>query len=279
MIIDFHTHILPEKLRLNKDKALASDPLFKRLFSFSNSTFISAEDLVLEMERSQVSSSIVLGYGWKNPDVVRLFNDYALDASRRYPSKIVPFCSVNPFDGKAAVKEIERCVSYGAMGVGELHMTFEEICSGPRELSVFMGCLRSAGLPLLIHASEPVGHIYPGKGTAYPGALAFFVESFPDNRFVLAHFGGGLSFYCLMPEIRRAFRNVWFDSAAFPYLYTSNIFASAIISTGSSRIVFGSDYPLVSQKRALKDFPMALLSDQDAAMILGGNARSLLDID
>ena len=67
------------------------------------------------------------------------------------------------------------------------------------------------GLPVVIHSSEPVGHSYPGKGNTPPDKLLAFINNFPNNKIICAHWGGGLPFYDLMPEVNENLKNVYVD--------------------------------------------------------------------
>ena len=258
---------------------LADDETFRAMFSDPGCRTASADDLIAEMDRSGIDRAVALGYGWTDPGVARLANDYALDAATRYPGRIVPFCCVNPVWGAGAVAEVERCAASGARGIGELHSDTQGF--DPADgclLSALMAAAESLGLIVTIHASEPVGHQYPGKGTATPGALMRMIERFPGVRFVLPHWGGGLPFYSLMREVRESFRNVYFDSAASPYLYDAGVFEVSARAAGPEHILFGSDYPLLSQRRVLRQAREAGLSPSDEAAVLGGNAARLLGL-
>ena len=134
-------------------------------------------------------------------------------------------------------------------------------------------------LIMLTHTSEPVGHIYPGKGSVTPDILYPFITSFPDLTIVCAHWGGGLPFYALMPEVKQAMSNVFFDTAASPYLYTSQIYNQVIQLVGADKILFGSDYPLIAQSRYLKEINSLDLPEAAKNLILSGNAQRLLDIE
>jgi len=134
-------------------------------------------------------------------------------------------------------------------------------------------------MPIMLHASEPVGHGYPGKGTVTPDLLMALVNAFPNNKLIFSHFGGGLPFYGLMNEVNAALKNVYFDSAAFPFLYRPEVFEVSARAVGAEKILFASDYPLVSQKRALNEFREAKLRDGDTNIIQGVNAAALLKID
>ncbi|MDP9375226.1 MAG: amidohydrolase family protein, partial [Chloroflexota bacterium] len=129
--------------------------------------------------------------------------------------------------------------------------------------------------PLLLHASEPVGHAYPGKGTATPDRLLRFLAAYPDLRVVAAHWGGGLPFYELMPEVAAATRNLWYDSAASTYLYHFAVFPRVAALAGPERILWGTDFPLLRQAPFLRRTRESGLDGPALAAVLGGNARRL----
>jgi predicted TIM-barrel fold metal-dependent hydrolase len=144
--------------------------------------------------------------------------------------------------------------------------------------SIMKACQRLA-LIVLSHASEPVGHLYPGKGKTTPEKLYKFVSQFPENTIVLAHFGGGLPLYALMPEVKQALAKVHFDSAATPYLYTKSIYTTVASILGPEHVLFGSDYPLLGLERPLAYLQGSGLSEKDKGLVLGLNAARLLGLD
>ena len=125
--------------------------------------------------------------------------------------------------------------------------------------------------PIMAHVSEPVGHDYPGKGTATPPRILAFLEQHPDLRFVAAHWGGGLPFYEMMPEVGMALRNVTYDTAASTYLYRPEIFDIVTRITGPDRVLWGSDYPVLGQRRFLRK-ARSILDDATARAVVGANA-------
>lgn len=145
-------------------------------------------------------------------------------------------------------------------------------------MTPFINAVMKHKLMLLSHASEPVGHIYPGKGAVTPEILYPFIASYPDLTIILAHWGGGLPFYALMPEVSGAMQNVFFDTAASPLLYSPQIYEQVIQLVGAEQILFGSDYPMLEQGQALKDIASPNLSEETKNLILAGNAQKLLGI-
>ncbi len=279
MIVDSHTHILPAEFRLDGQRIRRLDATFRDLFADSRSRLATACELVEEMDRTGVDLSVAAGYGWTDAGVARTSNDYILEAARSHPGRIVPFCSVNPLWGTEAVTEIRRCVEAGARGVGELHPDSQGIADADLAiLAPLLDATRELAIPVLFHASEPVGHAYRGKGSVTPDMLEALVRAYPSNEFIFAHFGGGLPFYALMPEVRKSLARAYFDSAAFPYLYRPDVFNVAAASCGAERVLFGSDYPLVSQARALAGLRAAGMPLSDEQLVLGQNASRLLGL-
>ena len=191
----------------------------------------------------------------------------------------MPFCVVNPLAGREAAREVERCARLGARGIGELHPDTQGFdLADRRALEPVMDAARAHGMPVLTHASEPVGHLYPGKGNQRPETLLAFAKNFPGATIVMAHWGGGLPFYALMPEVREALADVYFDTAATPFLYDPRVFETVAGLVGAERILFGSDFPLLAQERVLKQLEGAALSAEEKAAIGGGNAARLLGL-
>jgi len=105
-----------------------------------------------------------------------------------------------------------------------------------------------------------------------------FITSFPDLTIVCAHWGGGLPFYVLMPEVKQAMKNVFFDTAASPFLYNPQIYSQVTNLIGAEKVLFGSDYPLLAQTRLLQEIKATDLPREAKNLILADNARRLLNI-
>jgi predicted TIM-barrel fold metal-dependent hydrolase len=128
----------------------------------------------------------------------------------------------------------------------------------------------------MLHATEPIGHPYPGKGSSTPERMYEFLSAYPEQPIALAHWGGGLPFYELMPEVQAVAANVWYDSAASLYLYRPEVFALAARAAGARKLLWASDFPLIAQRRMLAYARASGLADAELAMALGGNAAAFL---
>jgi len=279
MIIDFHTHIFPPQVKKKRGQYIDRDPCFALLYDKKEAKIATAEELIDSMDRASIDISVIVNLGWMTHELCAETNDYILESIARYPKRLIGFCTVQPQSLDAAIAEIERCAQNGARGIGELRPDIQLLdLEDESIISPLMETIRKHRLILLTHASEPAGHDYPGKGIITPDVLYPFITHYPDVTVVCAHWGGGLLFYALMPEVKKALQNVYFDTAASPFLYQPRIYSLATELAGADKILFGSDYPLLPQNRLLQEIDSIALAKEEKDLILSGNAKRLLKL-
>src|SRR5579885_2268971 len=248
MIVDFHTHVFPPEVIARREEFISRDAWLEELYGNPKAKMATVDDLLASMERDGVDVSVTFPFGWRDPGLAEECNSYVIQAMRDHPGRIIGLASVQPL-------------------------------AGARALAPLVEAAQQLGLFALTHASEPVGHLYQGKGDVTPPELQAFIQAFPALRVVAAHWGGGFPFYELMPEVQAAAANVWYDSAAPLYLYRSAIFPTVARIAGPEKILFGSDYPLISQRRMLDYARDSGLDERELALALGGNAARFLGME
>lgn len=280
MIIDAHTHIMSPEIASAKTVYLEKDRWFDECYRDPRARFATAESLVASMDGAGVHRAVVTGFAFADPVLCAASNDYIIEAVGRYPDRLIGLAAVQPDAGDAAVYELERCLGAGLKGVGELLPDGQGFDPTDKiRLAGLADALQKFAAPLMIHTSEPVGHLYPGKGKTTPPKILELATNFPDLKIVAAHWGGGLPFYELMPEVRLALANVVYDTAATTYLYDFRVFRAAIAACGVEKILFASDHPLLRQDRLVKRVRAeAGLSAGELDLILGGNAARLFNL-
>jgi len=276
VIIDFHTHITAPEIIARRDEYLVRDAWFRDLYANPKARLSSAEELVAAMDDANVGQAVVFGFGWHDMDLCRRDNDYVIQSVASYPDRLLGFCVVNPAAGQEAVREIERCAAAGLLGIGELmpdgqgyHLDDEKTMAPVVEAAL------AHGMVLLTHCSEPVGHLYPGKGTVTPDVVIRFARLFPQATIVCAHWGGGTIFYELMPEVARVMGNVYYDTAASLYLYQDDIYHLAA-RWAPGKVLFATDYPLLTPKRVIGHMETVRMPTATLRRMLGGNAWRVL---
>ena len=201
MIVDFHTHVFSPRIKNNRRHYIDSDPGFALIYSDKRARIATADELIDSMDRDGIDISVIVNYGWSTQELCVETNDYILESVARYPKRLIGFGAVQPSAHEAAIVEIERCARGGIKGVGELRPDTQLFDITRKEaMQPLVEVIQEHRLILLTHASEPVGHIYPGKGTITPDKLYPFITNFPDLTIVCAHWGGGLPFYAQCPR-------------------------------------------------------------------------------
>ncbi len=277
MIVDFHTHIFPPDLCANRDRYLERDRWFRTLYSDPRARMATAEDLIAALDEAGVDMAVTFGFAWADEDLCREHNDYVLDAVRRYPGRLVGFAVVQPLAGHQAMADAGRALDQGLRGIGELMPDGQGYTWDDEAVQPFVRFVAGRGVPLLTHANEGPGHDYPGKGGVGPAMLYRLALRHPDLVLVCAHWGGGLPFYELMPEVRAACRNVYYDTAASVFLYDDAIYRVAQ-ACAPGKALFGSDYPLVRPGRYLRRIRALGLPPEVEAALLGGMAARLVGL-
>ena len=276
MVIDAHTHVVPPEVIRDRAAYLEADLWFRRLYLNERRRLATASDLRASMRRAGVSASVTFGFAWRDPSLCVMNNDYVLEEAARRPGELLPFCVVVPGDIEFSIVEMERCRRRGALGVGELFPEGQQWdLRDTGAVRTFLDAVADMGLILNLHVSEPAGHVYPGKDSTTPEIIWPIVEmAAGEIPIVLSHWGGGIGFYELMPEVNELTHRLYYDSAASHLLYRPEVFG-LMAELAPGRILFGSDYPLITQSRALSRTRAAGLSDSNLQALLVENARRL----
>ncbi|MBN2123749.1 MAG: amidohydrolase [Deltaproteobacteria bacterium] len=279
MIVDSHTHIFPPFFSQDRGLFFDGEPDFRSLYVSPTARLAGREDLLRNMDEEGVDKSVVFGFPWRRAEHFRRHNDYILESVGRHPDRLIGLCCFSPLCPEAP-GEAERCLASGLSGVGELAIYDREWGSADEVLlGEVMDLCGRFEVPVLFHANEPVGHMYPGKAPTALRDLYAFLRRFPRNRIALAHWGGGLFFYGLMKkEVREVLGNTWFDTAASPFLYRPAVYRVAGEIIGYDRILFGSDFPLLGPGRYLREMESEGLSLDAMRMIRGDNAARLFGL-
>lgn len=273
MIIDVHTHIFPKKMRQNRENYFEGEKAFEMIYNSPKATMASADDLIRAMDEDGVDKSVICGFPWSGMDAIKYNNDYCMEAVERYPDRLIGLGCFDTFT-PGVDKETERCLKGNLSGIGELAFYLSGI--DEQALStlepVMELCLKHKSF-VLLHTNEPVGHMYLGKTPITLSQIYNLAKKFPDNKIILAHWGGGIFFYQLMKkEVRDTLKNIYYDSAASPFLYNPEIYRYAMDLAGKDKVLFGSDYPLLKPSRYFKEMEVSGISKKNQDLVKGENA-------
>lgn len=277
MKIDFHVHVTPPEIIKDYQRVGDKEPYFKLLSDSPKNKFATAAEVVAELDRTGIDKAVIFGFAFKDMALCREVNDYVIESVRKYPERLIGFISVVP-NAAGVENELDRCMAAGLKGVGELFPDGQgfEIDNVNHTQAFARYCLERK-LPVIIHSNEPVGHYYPGKTTTTPVKISAFIAANPDLTVIFAHWGGGLFFYELMPELKTICQNVYYDIAASPFLYDPRIYCVAKAAGVLPKILLGSDYPLLSPQKYLEELAACGLNAAEQSLVRGENAARLLN--
>ena len=251
----------------------ASDPAFAELYADPKAKLATAGMLVHELDAGRIDMAVTAGFAFADPGQIVEQNRAILD-SARVSHRLIPLATVNPASPGWRTAA-EHALADGARGFGELRPHNQGWDPLGAEGRALCSMAQEAGAVLLWHVSEPVGHRYPGKaGGIAPAELCVVAEAFPGLKMIAAHLGAGLSFFLYMAEMRTALRDVFFDTAAWRFLYDERSIAQLVAVTGAPRVLFGSDYPLLSPKGELQRL-RAVLPGEAVPSVCGAAAETL----
>jgi uncharacterized protein len=242
------------------------------------------DQLIRDMDAAQVDQAVMLGWYWEQQTTCEDNNSWMAAWQQAHPDRLHAFVAVNPAVGATAVEQTRRWLDHGFCGIGELLDRVQGYRYADDSFALLAELAREYGVPFNLHVTDPKLDARPGM---QPTPLAEFTQlatALPDNRFILAHLGGGLA---LDPAADLP-SNLYFDTAATPLIYDAGCYRQAIACVGAERVLFGTDYPLrVYPRRSkipewrhqLAEIRAAGLSSAEFDAMMGANLQTLLTRD
>ena len=289
MKIDAHIHFTPPELQARLAELSEQEPYWGLLLNPPEGKSIQGwadpERMIADMDAAGVDKVVIVGEYFRQHDACVARNNQAIDLVKKYPERVLALATLQPAAGERAIAELKRCLDNGLHGVGELNPYAQGVDLLDKRFLRLAEAIVEADVPLNLHVSEEIGGYYLGKSTTPLRDYYSLACRFPELKLILAHWGGGLFMYEIMPRVRKQLSRVWYDTAASPLLYpTKRIFPTALTCISHKKILFGSDYPLLIYPSKMKEPDMRpflnaidkLQLDEDVlADVMGHNAARL----
>jgi len=209
-------------------------------------------------------------------------NDYFAELMARHPRQFIGFGSVDPWKGQAAVKEAKRCAELGLRGL-KFMPNMQRFYPNDQSFYPLWEEAQRSGLVALFHTGTTgVGAGRPGGGgikLKYSQPIPFVDDvaaDFPELKIIMAHPAWPWQEKQLAVLVHKP--NVYMDLSGWSpkYFQPSLVqYANTIIQ---DKVLFGSDYPVISPERWLRDFEEVAFRDEVRQKILLENAAKLLGI-
>ncbi|KUO53329.1 MAG: hypothetical protein APF76_08780 [Desulfitibacter sp. BRH_c19] len=288
-IIDIHTHMFPPDVIRNQEKYCRLDTYFGVVADpkCTIQRYATAEEALALADEAGVEKIVMQGWYWRDHGLCKYHNDYMQEVISKYPDRFIAFASINPRAGWRAIWEMERCYEMGFAGIGEMGPGGQGWELNDRDFLNLMEAAAKCNMLVNIHAGEPVGKIYSGKDPTPIQGFYELAKRLPNLKLILAHWGGGLPYFELWPEVKQAMKNVYYESAGSPLLYKMGVFRAVADLVGVEKILYGSDFPLLiyPRKQRQAEFSMFIkdikqrggLSEKELSLVFRVNSLKLLD--
>jgi predicted TIM-barrel fold metal-dependent hydrolase len=211
----------------------------------------------------------------------RLGNDEVLAAARANPDVLIPFGSVDPHRGKLAVRQARELIEAGVRGF-KFHPNTQRFWPNDPEFFALYRVIAEAGLIALFHSGTTgIGAGMPGGGGvrlkySNPMAVDDVAAEFPELNLILAHPSFPWQEEALAVAVHKP--NVYIDLSGWSPKYFPEILVQYINTRLRGKMLFGSDYPLITPERWLADFEKLPIRDEVRPEVLKGNAARLFGL-
>jgi hypothetical protein len=205
------------------------------------------------------------------------------DAAREHADVLIPFGSVDPLRGAVAVAQARRLVSeHGARGL-KFHPSLQGFAPNDERFYPLWEEIQALGVPALFHTGQTgIGAGLPGgRGIKLrlsdPMLIDDVAADFPSLNVILAHPSVPWADSAISMATHKA--NVYIDLSGWsPKYFPPNLVRNAN-SLLQDKVLFGTDFPVLTAQRWLRDFEALDIKPDVRPKILKGNAARLLGLD
>jgi len=214
--------------------------------------------------RPQVSNDAVAEFAAKNADIA------------------IPFASLDPNRGADAVREAKRLVSEGLVRGLKLHPPLQQFFPNDRIAYPLYEVFAEARLPVLFHTGHSgIGTGMRGGGGirlkyGHPMPIDDVAVDFPDLPIIMAHPSFPWQDEAISVCLHKA--QVYIDLSGWSPKYFSPTLIQYANTLLKTKVLFGSDYPLLTPDRWMADFEKIAIKDEVRPLILKENAMRLFGL-
>lgn len=280
--IDVHTHVHASARAERVEELDEHQKAFYSYFKAEPMLFTVHEIAAYYRERHMLCVTFTLDATTATgiPPVVS--NDEVLELAAEHPEVVLPFVSLDPHLGSAAVAELRRLVATGLVRGFKFHPSVQAFWPNDRTFYPLYEAIAETGLPALFHtghtgvgAGEPGGR---GVRTKYanPMTLDDVAVDFPELTIILAHPSFPWQDEAISVALHKP--RVYIDLSGWsPKYFPANLiqYANTLLR---HKVLFGSDFPVITPDRWMSDFEKLPIKDEVRPLILKENAARLFGL-
>lgn len=260
-IIDFHTHVYPDRLA---DKATQATCDFYGLCTDQTGT---VEQLLQKGQAAGIDRFVLLPVA-VHPQGVRRVNEFIVEQVREHP-EFYGFGTVHP-DMEDMAGEIDYIRSSGLLGV-KLHPDMQEINTDDERLFPLYERLQALRMPLFVHCGDE------HRDFSHPRRLRRVLDRFPGLTVIAAHLGGWSKWEEALACLQDT--DCYLDISSCMMFMPPERVVVYVRAFGAHRVLFGTDFPIwdpVTEVRSLMALP---LTDDEKEQVFYRNAGRIIGGD
>ena len=215
--------------------------------------------------------------------VRRIPNQEVIDAARENSDMMVAFASIDPHKGKMGVREARRLIEEGGIRGFKFHPTCQGFFPNDRFAYKLYEVIAEHKLPAIFHSGHSgIGTGMPGGGGlklkySNPMHVDDVAADFPDMTVIIAHPSWPWQDEALSVCLHKP--NVYIDLSGWSPKYFPPQLIHYANTQLKHKMLFGTDYPLITPERWMKDFDAAGFRPEVREPILKTNAIKALGLD
>jgi predicted TIM-barrel fold metal-dependent hydrolase len=277
--IDVHTHAWKSALQVD-DSLTESQQAMGNYFRYAPQHQTVPE--MAEMYRKLKMAFVVFTVDGEKGASRKITNEEIAELAHKNADVAIPFASINPHRGQAGVREARRLIKdFGVQGF-KFHPSVQGFSPNERMAYPLYEAIAEAKLPALFHTGQTgVGAGTPGGGGirlkySNPMLLDDVAADFPDMPIILAHPSFPWQEEALSVATHKP--QVYIDLSGWSPKYFPPILVQYANTLLKDKILFGSDYPVMSPERWMADFDKLPIKPEVRPLILKENAARLLKL-
>lgn len=266
----------PEALALQPDrKQFYVDKMRVKPETFAGT---SLEEMLRRMDAAGIERSFLIAakVGVKHhPACYHVPCKLVADAVQKYPARFSGLAGVDPTEGMAGVRELEKAVrEYGFIGAHTYPHWFELAPDHARYYPFYAKCVE-LDIPIQMQVGQSMVYdaSYPRRSVGRPISLDAVACDFPELKLVGIHVGIPWTDEMIAMAWKHA--NVYIGCDAHRPTYWPEAFIKYMNSIGQDKVIFGTDFPVLDFERTRADFDAIALKPEVRRKVLRDNALRL----
>jgi hypothetical protein len=272
--IDTHVHIEPEPT------GNAAEEAARKYFGNTGVSYGRKE--LAEYYRSRKIGCVVFSVDERLTGRPQVPNDEVAAFAAENSDIVMAFASVDPMRGADAVKEARRLIATGGIRGFKLHPPLQQFHANDKVAYPFYEVVAEAKLPVIFHTGHSgIGTGMPGGGGVRlkygnPMDIDDVAVDFPDMPIIMAHPSFPWQDEAISVCLHKP--QVYIDLSGWSPKYFSPILIQYANTLLKKKMLFGSDYPLITPDRWMTDFAAIAIRDEVRPLILKENAAKLFSL-